>query len=85
VPSAGRLLLVVEGTQRDTDSVPWCESCSTFSEVDELTEDGACPGCGTVLVRKRKIPWHFKVVIVVTTGYVIFRCYQGVMWLSHHI
>ena len=77
--------MVIARPRRDTFDVPWCESCSTFSEVSELGEDGACPGCGTVLVKKRTIPWHFKVVIVVTIGYVIFRCYQGVMWLSHHL
>jgi hypothetical protein len=52
-------------------------------EADQLTDEGECPECGEQLAR-RKIPWHFKVMIGGTAIYLGWRSYQGVEWLIHH-
>jgi hypothetical protein len=52
-------------------------------EDDELTDDGECPECGEELAR-RKIPWHFKLMIAATGVYLVWRAYQGIGWLVHH-
>ena len=31
-----------------------------------------------------KAPWHFKVLVVGTVGYLGYRLYQGIGWLIHH-
>jgi hypothetical protein len=52
-------------------------------EDDALTDDGECPKCGAELAR-RKIPWHFKLMIAATAVYLAWRAYQGIGWLVHH-
>lgn len=32
-----------------------------------------------------RAPWHFKVIVVGTIGYLGWRLYQGIEWLAHHI
>ena len=34
--------------------------------------------------RTAKIPWHFKLMIAGTGGYLVWRAYQGIGWLVHH-
>jgi uncharacterized paraquat-inducible protein A len=63
--------------------VPWCDTCDQMVEDDALTDDGECPGCGAEL-RRRKIPWHFKLMIAATAVYLAWRAYQGIGWLVHH-
>ena len=64
----------------------WCEQCQRSVEEDGLTEEGACPTCGTVLRHERRpVPWHFKLMIVATVVYLGYRAYQGVGWLVHHV
>jgi hypothetical protein len=29
-------------------------------------------------------PWHFKILLVGTVGYLLWRLYQGIGWLVHH-
>jgi hypothetical protein len=51
-----------------------------------------CPACGTALVEGEasdeethpKAPWHFKVLVVGSVGYLGYRLYQGIGWLIHH-
>ncbi len=62
--------------------MPWCDVCEHMVEDDQLIE-GECPECGEQLVR-RKIPWHFKLMIAATAVYLGWRCYQGIGWLVHH-
>ena len=63
----------------------WCDECQNSVEEDDLTEDGACPKCGTVLVEEhRPVPWHFKLMLVATVVYLGYRAYQGIGWLVHH-
>ncbi len=62
--------------------MPWCDVCEHMVEDDQLIE-GECPECGEQLVR-RKIPWHFKLMIAATAVYLGWRSYQGIGWLVHH-
>ena len=68
-------------------AVAWCEECDRLVEDEDLTEDGACPTCGTVLAEQehRPIPWYFKFMIVASVIYLGWRIYQGVGWLAHHL
>ena len=48
-----------------------------------------CPSCGDVLGEDEeevhpKAPWHFKVLVVGSVGYLGYRLYQGIGWLIHH-
>jgi uncharacterized paraquat-inducible protein A len=67
--------------------VPWCEPCSRYLSQTSLTDDGACPSCGTELAKpekeKRSIPWHFWVLIVATVIYLGYRLVQGIVWAAH--
>jgi len=63
--------------------MPWCDTCEKTVEDDELTEEGECPECGEQLER-RKVPWHFKLMIAATAVYLGWRAYQGIGWLVHH-
>ncbi|MGA3214086.1 MAG: hypothetical protein ABSD97_00150 [Acidimicrobiales bacterium] len=68
------------------------------SSGDEPAEAGKgddlerCPSCGTVLAGEKaeeeqthpKAPWHFKVLVVGSVGYLGYRLYQGIGWLIHH-
>ncbi len=67
--------------------MPWCEECDHLLEDEQLDEDGACPTCGTVLVDQVRppVPWYFRAMLVLTVLYLLFRTYQGVDWLIHHV
>lgn len=52
-----------------------------------------CPSCGTELAGESealeeevhpRAPWHFKVLVVGSVGYLGYRLYQGIGWLIHH-
>jgi uncharacterized paraquat-inducible protein A len=64
-------------------TVPWCETCHRRIEQAELTDEQACPACGTELPA-RKVPWHIKVLVFATVVYLGYRGYQGVTWIIHH-
>ena len=64
----------------------WCEHCQSSVEDEELTDEGECPQCGTVLRDERRpVPWHFKLMLVATVIYLGYRTYQGVGWVVHHV
>ena len=65
--------------------MPWCDTCDRLVGEDEL-EAGACPTCETPLVdtERRPISWRFRLLIVATVIYLIWRFVQGVQWLTHH-
>ena len=67
--------------------MPWCEECDHLVEDDELTADGECPRCGTVLAEaeRRPIPWYFKVMVVASIIYLGWRAFQGITWVVHHV
>jgi uncharacterized paraquat-inducible protein A len=66
--------------------MPWCDECDELVDDDDLTEEGACPRCGTELVEEhRHVPWYFKFMIVASIIYLGYRTYQGVTWVAHHL
>jgi hypothetical protein len=34
---------------------------------------------------RARAPWHFKILLVGTVGYLLYRLYQGIGWLVHHV
>jgi uncharacterized paraquat-inducible protein A len=67
--------------------MPWCEECDQLVEEEELSEDGECPACGTVLAEqeRRPVPWYFKFMIVASVIYLGYRAFQGITWVVHHV
>ena len=67
--------------------MPWCEECDHLVEEEELTEEGECPDCGTVLVEaeRRPVPWYFKVMVIASIIYLGYRAFQGITWVVHHV
>jgi hypothetical protein len=65
--------------------MPWCETCDQRLEYDEVTEDGECLTCGEPVTQHRRIPWPFKIMIVITIIYLGYRAFQGVTWVVHHV
>jgi hypothetical protein len=67
-------------------AVPWCEDCSRFWNETSLGEGGTCPTCSRPLsASQRKVPWHFKLMLVAFAGYMVYRIYWLVEWLPKHI
>lgn len=60
--------------------MPWCDDCGRDAAVDQLTEDRTCPTCGREL-EVVKAPWHFKLLLVATVIYLVWRGWQGIEWL----
>jgi len=71
--------------------VPWCDQCNRFLNPPSLTSTGACPTCGRVIAEPKAarddvaVPWHFKLLLVALTIYLLYRAWQGVAWLAHHV
>jgi leucyl-tRNA synthetase len=63
--------------------MPWCEGCDRLVENADVT-DGGCPTCGEPLEERRRVPWHFKLLLWATVIYLGYRTYQGIGWLVHH-
>jgi hypothetical protein len=72
--------------------VPWCDDCERFSNPNTLTEDGGCPGCGTVIADPRApgdeaesslrtVPWHFWLLLGALVVYLGWRLIEGIGWL----
>jgi hypothetical protein len=75
-------------------TVAWCDHCERVVAEDEMTvtSDGTrhCPDCSEELVPTSdddappKAPWHFKVLLLGTIGYLIYRLIWFIFWISHH-
>lgn len=39
----------------------------------------------TTLTRAKGAPWHFKLMVVGVTGYMIYRIYWLIEWLPKHL
>jgi uncharacterized paraquat-inducible protein A len=65
----------------------WCEECDHLVEDEDLTEERACPACGTVLAEqeRRPVPWYFKFMLVASVIYLGYRAFQGITWVVHHV
>ena len=77
----------------------WCDHCNRLARRVDLRMDkgGAlrCPHCGESLIERDadptalpqedapKAPWHFKVLLVGTVIYLIYRLIWFILWVSH--
>jgi len=69
--------------------MPWCEPCEKSWTPTSLNADGTCPQCGRPVeggghvddVEKRKVPWHFWLMVGVISVYLTYRLIQLVLWL----
>jgi len=76
----------------------WCDDCGRLI-VPVVEPDGghSCPRCGKRLAAfadaavepvdegaRTRPPWHFKVLLAGTIGYLIYRVIWFIGWISHH-
>ncbi len=62
-------------------SMPFCENCARFQESDSVGRKGECPTCGAIIAPPKKAPWHFKLLIVATIIYLLYRFIQLILWI----
>lgn len=65
--------------------MPWCDDCSRFWNPTSMGEDGTCPSCSRVLAEPEappKAPWHFKLMVVAVTVYLLWRLIQLIGWVA---
>ncbi len=60
--------------------MPWCADCGRDAAIDQLSEERTCPNCGRQL-EVPTAPWHFKLLVVAAVIYLVWRAWQGVVWL----
>lgn len=65
--------------------MPWCENCAKFQDGEGIDREGHCPGCGTVIAPAKRAPWHFKLLVVATAIYLVYRFMQVGVWAYHHL
>jgi hypothetical protein len=66
--------------------VPWCDDCSKFWNPPSLAEGGTCPTCGrALLTERRRVPWHFKLMLVALAVYLAYRIWWLAEWLPKHV
>jgi hypothetical protein len=59
--------------------MPWCEECAKYMAPSAMNDDGTCPTCGaeceapTSTDGDEKAPWHFKLLVVATVAYLVWR------------
>jgi hypothetical protein len=66
--------------------MPWCEQCAKYMAPSAMRPDGTCPTCGTdvetpamrshVAEGDERAPWHFKLLVVMTVIYLVWRFFQ---------
>jgi hypothetical protein len=70
--------------------MPWCEPCQHYFTPSAMTPDGHCPRCGTDLLAPdpepagdgadahaaERVPWHFKLMVVLLVIYLGWRFVQ---------
>jgi uncharacterized paraquat-inducible protein A len=57
----------------------WCETC------DRPEEGSVCTVCGGEIVEaeRQPIPWRWRLFIVASVIYLVWRIYQVISWLIH--
>ena len=86
---------VGDGPMADPAAPRCCDTCGRLVGPEEArgTRDEAsrCPTCGEALVSGTedadapvRAPWHFKMLLVGTVGYLIYRLIWFIGWLHHH-
>lgn len=67
--------------------MPWCDECERYYAPSAMTPEGHCPRCdadllapdqagsedGSVPPETEKVPWHFKLMIVLLILYLGWR------------
>jgi hypothetical protein len=60
--------------------MPWCEECSKYWTPSAMNDDGTCPTCGNPVEPpeprgegNEKAPWHFKLLVIATVAYLVYR------------
>lgn len=64
--------------------MPWCDDCSRYYAPSAMTPEGHCPSCGADLLAAEeqaadadaadeKVPWHFKLMVVLLIVYLGWR------------
>mgnify|MGYP003137082578 CR=1 FL=1 len=66
--------------------MPWCEACAKYHTPSAMNDDGTCPVCGgevdvseasaARLAQDETTPWHFKLLVAATVGYLGWRFVQ---------
>ena len=72
--------------------MPWCEPCQHYYAPSAMTPEGHCPRCGADLLAPdpppaegeavdgaagdEKVPWHFKLMVVLLVIYLGWRFIQ---------
>lgn len=68
--------------------MPWCEDCERYYAPSAMTPEGHCPQCDADLLAPDpepaegetdedvKVPWHFKLMIVLLIVYLGWRVWQ---------
>lgn len=69
--------------------MPWCEACAKYHAPTAMNDNGTCPVCeGEVgpaaapdgaRTHDETTPWHFKVLVAATVGYLGWRFVQLVV------
>jgi hypothetical protein len=85
------------GEMTEAAGAGWCEHCNRLvgaEEVREVEGERHCPTCDQALAGDEEdrgdedapphAPWHFKVMVFATIGYLIYRFIWFIGWLSHH-
>jgi hypothetical protein len=74
----------------------WCDNCNRLIEDAQERSDAdgtaSCPHCAAPLSEAEvpeedappRPPWHFKVLLVGTVGYLIYRVIWFIFWIKQH-
>jgi hypothetical protein len=66
-----------------------CPSCGrvlvTSGGAEEAGHTPATSGGPTSLTRAKGAPWHFKLMVVGVTVYMLYRIYWLIEWIPKHI
>jgi hypothetical protein len=71
--------------------MPWCEPCERYYAPSAMTPEGHCPTCDNDLLAPddidadgagdaetdhEKVPWHFKLMVVLLVAYLGWRFWE---------
>ncbi len=92
---SGRERAESEPRAEELGTARWCAPCSRLVEERDAARGAGgapcCPRCGGELDASSgdgdepvKPPWHFKVLVVGTAGYLVYRLIWFIFWLFGH-
>lgn len=70
-----------------------CTTCGRIVVADPHAPVPTCPSCGGALAERvdeddpdapPKAPWHFKLLLVGTAGYLVYRLIWFIFWIFGH-